>query len=141
MAGEGLFVENHSGNTIAERIDASGDCWVWTGPTINTGYGVVAFDGRTELAHRLVYEMLVGPILDGFEIDHLCRNILCCNPDHLEPVTRKENVRRGYNAYTNKTHCPHGHPYSGDNLYISPGTLGRRCRVCIKIYNSRRVNA
>lgn len=78
------------------KIDVSGDCWEWTPPVGNHGYGEFARQGerRTVLAHRYAYELLVGPIPDGLEIDHLCRNKACVNPDHLEPVTKSENARR-----------------------------------------------
>ena len=116
---------------LTKRIDASGDCWEWTGPT-NGVYG------RTwwAFAHRAVWEWLVGPIPEGLEIDHLCLNKMCVNPDHLEPVTSKENKRRNKNRSRMggnmrvKTHCPQGHAYEGDNIYLYRGR--RNCRTCSK---------
>lgn len=73
-----------------------GPCWLWTGRLNNKGYGRVTLwaKKRGYMAHRMAYEFAVGPIPDGLEIDHLCRNRICCNPSHLEPVTHQENVRR-----------------------------------------------
>ncbi len=118
------------GLSIADYIDASGDCWEWTGTTDTLGYGKVYARSVQRSVHRLVWETLVGPIPDGFQVDHLCRNTGCCNPDHLEPVTPKENVRRsmGANTNKNKTHCAHGHPFSGENLYQYKKE--RRCKEC-----------
>jgi hypothetical protein len=76
------------------KVDKSGDCWLWTG-TITNRYGrFFLAHGRMTPAHRWAYESLVGPIPEGLTIDHLCRNPPCVNPDHLEPVTVQENVRR-----------------------------------------------
>lgn len=78
------------------HLDRSGECWVWTG-ALNTGYGRVHVGPgrRSAYGHRVLYEMLVGPVPEGLDLDHLCRNRACCNPDHLEPVTRQENLLRG----------------------------------------------
>ena len=94
------------------------------------------------MAHRVSYEMAKGKIPDGLQLDHLCRMTLCVNPSHLEPVTPKENIRRGETAEVarltqlSKTHCPQGHPYSGENLYLKPN--GRReCRQCVRDSGAR----
>lgn len=78
------------------------------------------------MAYRVAYELLVGAIPDGFQLDHLCRNRACVNPAHLEPVTQAVNKARGERAM--KTHCPKGHPYSGSNLIREK--TGRKCRIC-----------
>src|SRR3990172_6872284 len=70
-------------------------CWEWTSHRNNKGYGWFHFGHRSVLAHRLAYETLIGPIPDGLESDHLCRNRGCVRPSHVEPVTRSVNVRRG----------------------------------------------
>ena len=98
-------------------------CWEWTGAHTKAGYAAI----RDGYLHRLSYEHFIGPIPDGLEIDHLCRNRGCCNPLHLEAVTHAENMRRGF--WGAKTHCPKGHPYEGDNL-IGGGKAGRLCREC-----------
>lgn len=104
-------------------------CWLWVGAIQENGYGRFYIDGKMVQAHRYAYEQKHGLIPEGLELDHLCRVRLCVNPDHLEPVTRKENLSRGINANSEKSHCPKGHHYSGENLYTQPD--GRRgCRAC-----------
>lgn len=70
-------------------------CWIWRGWNSANGYGKVKIGGRAHMAHRAIYECLVGPIPAGRVLDHLCRNRACCNPAHMEPVTVRENTRRG----------------------------------------------
>jgi len=116
------------------RVDvrADNECWLWQGHLIN-GYGVFCQSHADRIrAHRYAYETMVGAIPEGKELDHLCRVRNCVNPAHLEPVTNKENVLRGEGVTAQnarKTHCPHGHPYSGDNLYVTPKGY-RGCREC-----------
>lgn len=107
-------------------------CWLWIGSTEGGGYGNVRFNGPTRKAHRVSFEMLVGEIPDGLELDHLCRVRCCVNPLHLEPVTHAENVRRGESGLrqSNRTHCPSGHAYEGDNLKIVGGE--RYCVECLR---------
>ncbi len=113
------------------KVDPSGDCWEWTGAKGRTGYGLVWSERRVRGAHRVVYEALVGPIPDGMQIDHLCRNRACVNPDHLEAVTRQENIRRGFRVQ--KMTCPQGHPYDESNTYRFDGR--RYCRACHAVYS------
>ena len=80
---------------ISDRIRVTPDgCWRWTGSITNTGYGQVYAHGAQHLVHRYTYSTLIGPIPEGMSLDHLCRVRACCNPDHLEPVTHAENMRR-----------------------------------------------
>ena len=119
------------------RVDKKTGCWLWGGAVSpgpasgNWAYGVITFRGRLKMAHRVNYELLVGPIPDGRQLDHLCRNTLCVNPAHLEPVTPKLNINRGRRFEAEKTHCPEGHPLSGKNLYLKKDGW-RECRTCRK---------
>lgn len=105
-------------------------CWLWLACDAQ-GYGRVLYNGRVEQAHRLVYELLVGPIPPGLVTDHLCRTRCCVNPSHIELVTHRTNILRGTGVSARnviKTACPLGHPYSGHNLVIDNGD--RKCRLC-----------
>lgn len=125
------------------KVDKTDDCWVWTGALGDDGYGRFGDQSRTRMAHRWAYEHCVGPIPAGLQLDHLChtRDIAACvasgsclhrrcvNPDHLEPVTRLENVRRGANATLLNTHCGFGHEFTPENTYRSKRG-SRECRAC-----------
>lgn len=122
------------------RVDRRGadDCWPWLAGAVPGGYGRFHVDGRPVATHRFAYELACGPIPDGLQLDHLCRNRICVNPAHLEPVTCRENVRRGIGisaVNARKTSCDHGHPLSGDNLVIVCGR--RTCRACRVEINKR----
>ncbi len=116
-----------------EKVDVRelepGACWEWTAHLMPNGYGRLRSNGRQVYAHRLAYELLVGPIPKGLHIDHLCRNRACVNPAHLEPVTCRENAMRGVGfapLQVQRTHCPKGHEYTKENTYVSK----RGCRSC-----------
>lgn len=120
-----------------QRVEKAGpdECWPWHGVIANNGYGIFSFRSKTAMAHRLSYEWLVGPIPEGLTIDHLCRNTLCMNPSHMEPVSMYENIMRGdcpaaQNA--RKTHCRHGHEFTPENTVVKMrrGHPARVCRTC-----------
>lgn len=126
---------------LADRFFEAADtgdglgCWRWKKALNTYGYGVVTVRGfKTQQAHRIAYELCVGPIPDGLEIDHLCRVRSCVNPSHLEPVTRRENLIRGIGfpgENKRKTHCPQGHEYTPENLLPAHAKVGHRtCRLC-----------
>lgn len=116
-----------------EKDPASG-CWLWTGTINRDGYGTFSHRSRHVLAHRLAYQRYKGAFPEGTITDHLCRVRNCVNPEHLEPVTNAENLKRGRRWNSEKTHCPNGHEYSGDNLYIvGRYRKYRQCRKCHKI--------
>lgn len=124
---------------IVDRIDASGDCWEWEGTITRTGYGLTRYEGRSQPAHRVIWTILVGPVPAHLDLDHLCRNRGCVNPDHLEPVTRSENCRRGQTGgyLGNRTHCSNGHEYTISNTHIRPDG-SRACRTCVREYMRER---
>jgi hypothetical protein len=111
-------------------------CWEWTGGTSSAGYGLIQAGATApgggpmpSLVHRLVWELLIGPIPVGLTIDHLCRNRRCVNPGHMEVVTRAENGRRG----ATKTNCARGH-----DLSLTRGGSKGECQSCVRIRNAAR---
>ena len=109
-------------------------CWVWPLAKTRLGYGKMRVGDRMIHAHKFAYDNLVGAVPKGLELDHTCRNRACCNPAHLEPVTHKENMRRG--AWATKTHCKHEHEYTVKNTRVYNGW--RFCRECDRIRSAIR---
>lgn len=113
---------------LLARVVVVGSCVEYTGHCDRAGYGQISdAAGKSTYAHRAMYEFMVGPIPDGLVLDHLCRNPPCVNPAHLEPVTRRENSRRGLKGVM-RTHCAHGHLLDEANTYTYKGA--RQCRTC-----------
>ena len=106
-------------------------CWLWVGWRDKDGYGLFTPIHKHVRSHRFAYEEANGPIPDGLQIDHLCRNPPCVRPSHMEVVTAQTNVLRGNTVAAKnaaKTHCKHGHPFDKVNTYLRPD--GRQCRAC-----------
>lgn len=121
---------------IAYRLARAGvgmdptECWLWPGAISNIGYGRITSDpGGETYVHRVVYREIVGQIPTGHEVDHLCRVRACCNPDHLEAVTRKENARRRRTDVVGDGLCP-----NGDHRFEPLGDGKRHCRICRNAY-------
>lgn len=135
------------------RIDirGRGNCWLWLAST-NNGYGRFWIDNQhMAYAHRIAYELVVGPIPSGMDLDHVkargCRSRACCNPAHLEIVTRRENLIRGNHPNmiaARENRCRKGHPFAGSNVrYYMPKRPGavivRYCRACARLWHKNRV--
>lgn len=136
-----------------QRVDRSGECWIWTGVKTPLGYGRMYYDGRLQYVHRISYVWAKGAIPDGTEIDHLCRTRACVRPDHLEAVSHRLNTLRG-NGFcalaargerpagsgTPRGHaetCRRGHPRIPENVHVDQ--CGQwKCRVCERERGRRR---
>lgn len=118
----------HVRRNIAEGTDG---CWLWTRSRSQDGYGWASLANRTWQAHRLVYVLLVGEPPAGLILDHLCRVRHCVNPAHLEPVTVRENLRRG-DTPTGAETCKEGHQFVSMHGQ-------RRCPVCYRRYEESRL--
>lgn len=121
------------------KVKKTATCWIWTASKDKVGYGQI---GTREpfskvkcfRPHRVAYELIKGRIPKGLQLDHLCRNTSCVNPNHLEAVTARVNILRGNGIAAKnavKTHCNRGHPLSGANLRISINKKnGNKIRIC-----------
>lgn len=117
---------------VFRRLNFDSECWLFTGPLRKDGYARVSVGDKMVYLHVFVWERFNGRKPYGFELDHLtCRNRSCCNPGHLEAVSKTVNISRGEtgkNSYS-KTHCPQNHPYDQANTYVTKE--GKRvCRSC-----------
>ena len=112
------------------KVNKSGECWIWTGARKSpTGYGSIRLQGRQLLAHRVSLQLAGVDVPDDMTVDHLCANKGCVRPDHLEVVSRGENVRRWARTITE---CPKGHPYDEANTRVYRGK--RTCLACRRVH-------
>ncbi len=127
--------------TLRERFEAKverrgeDECWAFQGYTMPSGHGQMALgrrQDRRERAHRVSYELYVGPIPDGCIVHHTCESPSCCNPAHLQLTTRREHP-----SLHKKAKCPHGHPYSGENLGVTKRGV-RYCKSCKRGWDKAR---
>lgn len=125
---------------ILEKMRWTPDCWEWTAAKSWCGYGQIGVNRKVKYAHRVFYELVVGPVPDGCELDHLCRNPGCLRPSHLEPVPHRVNMQRSPEmgkANRAKTHCPRGHAYDEENTFWTK-VGGRKCRTCHNMLRRQR---
>lgn len=124
---------------LGKKFTIADHHWFWHGAIDSNGYGTLRVGGHTWKAHRLIYWLVKGPIPPELELDHLCRWSHCVRPDCLQPVTHRENVRRGIAGavnqarYAGRTHCKVGHLLTERSQYVGlteQGGLRRRCRIC-----------
>ena len=123
--------------TLEQRLYSKSEedetgCWVWQAAK-SKGYGSFWFDGQMRGAHRVSYEFMVGSIPPDLTLDHLCRNPMCINPYHLDPVPQSVNASRGLHAKgPRKSTCIRGHLYTNDNVYVRPSGQ-RECLTCVRL--------
>lgn len=142
------YVQSKIDRLFWSHVDKTESCWLWTAGKTR-GYGYLGLKHYTLekpvriSAHRLSWQLFVGSIPDGMQIDHLCKNPSCVRPDHLEVVTPKENNHRSDSpsaVYAKRTHCRNGHPYEGDNVRVakSGNKTYRQCVTCYQEYWRRK---
>lgn len=132
------FFDSRLPNRFWDKVipEPNSGCWLWTGASVHNGYGVFRSERRAAYAHRVSYEALVSGIETQLSLDHLCRTRCCVNPAHLEPVTQRENLRRGQRGseWGTDTHCRFGHEYTESNTEPRGDRKnGRACRECNRI--------
>lgn len=138
-----IFAANVADGPAPEYAPDLGPCLLWQGWLDPDGYGQMKSGGSHLRAHRVAIILADGPIPDGMQVDHLCRVRACVRRSHLEVVTPRENVLRGFGPaakHARQTHCVHGHMLTEKNVYLEPrpnGRVSRKCRECCLKYSAR----
>ena len=117
----------------SERVESG--CWLYQGSLDSGGYSCLRIGQRNDRGHRITWQAANGEIPEGKHIDHLCRIRSCVNPEHLEPVTVRENTfmrALWVGDLPKQTHCPNGHEMTPENIYHRPDNGSRQCRACIR---------
>lgn len=133
-----IYLDENGKNSVESvmaTVVRGESCWQWPFPGQAGRYKKIEIQGKKHYLHRLVYEQLVGEIPEGYEVDHLCRNPSCCNPEHLEAVPKQVNILRGDSMaarWARRTHCEKGHPLDDENtrIYQKHGKPIRKCAIC-----------
>lgn len=125
------------------KVAQEGSCLVWMAGKDRKGYGKFSLDGKLCMAHRVAWEWVKGPIPEGHQLDHLCKNRACVKWEHLEAVLPVENNRRSDSVSARnigKTHCPKGHEFTEANTVIQMrrGRPMRKCRTCTQEFDRKR---
>lgn len=116
------------------KVHKTDSCWFWMAGKNGNGYGYFWFENASVPAHRWIYCFFNGRLGYDIELHHKCQTPTCVNPDHLQPLTPSEHIKKHGMTFwqSNKTTCPNGHPYSGNNLYVC--RKKRYCRICRRLY-------
>lgn len=125
---------------ISEARPELGPCWIWTAHRLPKGYGRFRIDGKYHMAHRVAFELLVGPIPPEHMVHHRCETTACVRPDHLEALSPADHAAAHPTSPINnagKTRCVRGHELAGDNVYVREDNGARQCRRCERIRRSR----
>lgn len=125
-----------------KHVHKTDSCWIWTGSRRGRGYGGFLYRGKVAQAHRVSYELFVGPTKPDLQVCHSCDNPPCVNPAHLFLGTKTDNMRdaskkgRLFNPNKGKTFCIHGHLLTPENVRIRANG-SRECRECRRNYERR----
>ena len=132
-----IIIDKKTFERFWSKVKKTDYCWEWTA-SLRRGYGQFSLNGKQITAHRFSYELVNGKIPKELELDHLCRNHSCVNPDHLEAVTHRENILRGETLQAinaRKTHCIQGHEFTPENTYQDKSY--RQCKICRHEYQKK----
>jgi len=121
---------------IPKKCPDLGPCWIWLSNS-RGGYGLFKIKQKNKQAHRVAYELLIGPLSQNDDLHHICEVKICCNPYHMQKVRPINHPGAGPEFQRSKTHCPRGHEYTVENTYVF-GNNFRACRICAKERSQKR---